>query len=131
MSLRPISVLFFYLCLGLPDDVYRSFVLTKTLYAPFPFSLITRCIGFLALKHLASTSVGIFLSHLDIRHILIPFSLSTNVKAQLFIYVPLRNTGGGEVWLHSFLTSELDFGEWPASRLGHFTHGKHYIVFLS
>jgi hypothetical protein len=53
----------------------------------------------------------------------IPFPLSTNVKAQLFVYVPLRNTGGGEVWLHSFLTPELDFVEWPASRTGN-----HHIV---
>jgi hypothetical protein len=26
-----------------------------------------------------------------------------------------------EVWLHSFLTYELDYGEWSASRPGHFT----------
>jgi hypothetical protein len=30
----------------------------------------------------------------------------------LFVYMPLRNKGGGEVELHPFLTSALDWGKW-------------------
>lgn len=41
--------------------------------------------------------------------------------------VPVQNIkpcGGVEVYIHSFLTSAVRGGEWPASRPGHFTPGE-------
>jgi len=35
---------------------------------------------------------------------------------------------GGEMWLHSILTSVLDGGKWPISRSGYFTPSKEYPV---
>jgi len=32
--------------------------------------------------------------------------------------------GGGNIWLHSFLTSEICDDEWLTSFFGHFTPGK-------
>jgi hypothetical protein len=37
-------------------------------------------------------------------------------KVKFSLSTPLRHIGGVEVWLHSFLTSELDGGEWLTSR---------------
>jgi hypothetical protein len=41
---------------------------------------------------------------------------------------PLRRIGGVEGYLHAFLTSEIDGGEWSASRPGRFTPGKKPFV---
>jgi len=41
--------------------------------------------------------------------------------------VPVQNIkacGGEEVYIHSFLTSAICWGEWPALRPGHFTPGE-------
>jgi len=45
-------------------------------------------------------------------------------KVKLFLCTPWKHIMGVEVYLHLFLTSALDGGEWSASRAGRFTPGE-------
>jgi hypothetical protein len=56
------------------------------------------------------------------------YSLKLKVNLSLWFFklstTPWRLYGGAEVWLHAFLTSALDGGEWSASRPYRFTPRK-------
>ena len=43
------------------------------------------------------------------------------VKVKFSLYLPCRHRGRVEVYLHTFLTSEPNNGEWSISRFGRFT----------
>jgi hypothetical protein len=49
---------------------------------------------------------------------------SCSLKDKAVRAYAIKKCGGLEVWLYSFLSSTLDWGEWPASRAGRFTTTK-------
>lgn len=52
------------------------------------------------------------------------YAAPTAVMVKLSPSTPRKDTGGGEVWRHSFLTSTLGGHEWSTSRSGCFTPGQ-------
>jgi len=46
--------------------------------------------------------------------------LRLTAKVQLFLSATWKRIGGEDVYLHSFLTSAVDGGEWLTSRPGRF-----------
>jgi len=56
--------------------------------------------------------------------IIIIIEAEVNTKVNCVPVRALRQSGGIEVWLHSFLTSAVDAGEWLTSLPGHFIPSK-------
>jgi len=52
------------------------------------------------------------------------------VKDEVVLLHAMKEYGGMDVWLHSFLTLLLDGGERPPTRLGRFTFGERALASL-